>query len=279
MLWFGWYGFNPGSTLKISPVGYGDIAALCAVTTTLSAASASMSAMFTDTLINFRRSTGEVEYDLTMAMNGCLSGLVGITAGCSVVAPWAAVVTGIIAGWVYVMASSLLIKLRIDDAVDAIPVHLFNGIWGCLATGLFAEPVRTKLAYGSDLHVGWFYSWGRGSGDASLLLCQLAGIFFILGWTVLMMYPYFFVLNTLGMLRIDPLEERIGMDITHHKGSAYHFDSPLREDIEKYACSSMGNSQRSINHQPAEATEIQVHFDDEEDKGKLVPGPSSENPI
>merc|ERR1719325_315611 len=76
LLWFGWYGFNPGSTLKISPAGYSDIAALCAVTTTLSAATSAVSAMFTDTLLGLC-SGSHAEYDITMAMNGCLGGLVG----------------------------------------------------------------------------------------------------------------------------------------------------------------------------------------------------------
>ena len=82
LLWFGWYGFNPGSTLMV--VGYGDVIGLCAVTTTLAAAAGCVSALFTDTIINFL-GEGEAEYDLTMAMNGALSGLVGITANCSVV--------------------------------------------------------------------------------------------------------------------------------------------------------------------------------------------------
>merc|ERR1719469_499367 len=113
ILWFGWYGFNPGSTLAISPEGYGDIAALCAVTTTLSAAAGAVSSMFTDTLLGFI-TEGEAEYDLTMCMNGCLGGLVGITAGCSVVEPWAAVLIGAISGVVYVFSSKLLVLLKID---------------------------------------------------------------------------------------------------------------------------------------------------------------------
>eukprot|EP00978_Attheya_sp_CCMP212_P044147 scaffold301986_cov59-Attheya_sp.AAC.1 len=73
-------------------------------------------------------------------MNGALAGLVGITAGCAVVTPWASIIIGIIAGWVYIAFSKFLIKMKIDDAVDAIPVHFANGMWGCIAVGLFAEP-------------------------------------------------------------------------------------------------------------------------------------------
>jgi len=234
ILWVGWYGFNPGSTLGID--GYGDVAALCAVTTTLSAACGCVSSMFTDTIIGMIR-TGEAEYDLSNAMNGALGGLVGITANCSVVTPWAACVIGLVSGWVYLGASNLLVKLKIDDAVDAIPVHFFCGIWGCIATGLFAEPSRLVKAYGvadgDDLHAGWFYSWGRQSGDANLLLCEFLGILFIIAWCVAIMYPFFFTLNMFGMFRVDPLDEEVGLDISHHKGSAYDLDGPKKTDVEE----------------------------------------------
>lgn len=230
ILWFGWYGFNPGSTLTI--VGSGDVAALCAVTTTLSAASGCVSAMFTDTLVGLYL-TGEAKYDLTMAMNGILSGLVGITAGCAVVEPWASMLIGITSGWIYVGASKLLVKLKIDDAVDAVPVHFFNGVWGCVATGLFAEPSRIAKAFSDTGHAGWFYEWGKGSGDASLLLSQLIGILFIIGWTVGIMTPFFLVLKRLNMFRVDPDEEKVGQDIVHHKGSAYDLATVDQADIDE----------------------------------------------
>lgn len=120
-----------------------------------------------------------------------------------------------ISGCVYCLGSGLLIKLRINDAVDGIPVHLFGGMWwGCIATGLFAEPIRTKIAFGDDvIHAGWFYSWGDGSGDANLLLDELCGILFIIAWTVGIMGPFFFALDFLfGLFRADVLEELAGMD-------------------------------------------------------------------
>ena len=232
ILWFGWYGFNPGSTLAISPAGYGDIMALCAVTTTLSAAAGAVSAMFTDTLLGFF-AEGEAEYDLTMCMNGCLSGLVGITAGCSVVEPWAALVIGLIAGVVYVFASKLLVFLKIDDAVDAIPVHFFNGMWGCIATGLFASPRHVAAAYATLLdpnpNSGLFYDNGK------LLVCEIFGILFICAWTMGIMLPFFTILRTIGWFRVDPLEEQVGLDISHHKGSAYNIDAPDSELVDALA--------------------------------------------
>jgi ammonium transporter, Amt family len=180
ILWVGWYGFNPGSTLGISASGYADVSALCAVTTTLAAAAGSVSAMFTD-MIMTRKQTGDTTYDITMCMNGALSGLVGITAGCSVCEPWAALVIGIVAGWVYIFWSSLLVQLKIDDAVDAIPVHLGNGMWGCIATGLFASPGLVANAYGTE-NYGWFYNWGMGNGTGKLL-ADWCSLHHWMGWS------------------------------------------------------------------------------------------------
>jgi len=228
ILWFGWYGFNPGSTLVISVPGYGDVAALAAVTTTLAAAAGAVSSMFFDTLLGFL-SEGEAEYDLTMAMNGCLGGLVGITAGCSTVEPWAAIIIGLIAGVVYVLASKLLVKLKIDDAVDAIPVHFFNGMWGCIATGLFASRRFVTMTYGEDYSPGLFY------GDGNLLLCEICGILFIIAWVAVIMGPFFIALNALGMFRVDPIEEKVGLDISHHKGAAYDLTGPAEGDVAELA--------------------------------------------
>lgn len=229
ILWFGWFGFNPGSTLAISPSGYGDVAALCAVTTTLSAASGCVSSMFTDTILGMI-SEGEAEYDLTMAMNGALGGLVGITANCSVVEPWAACMIGVISGWVYVFSSKLLVKLRIDDAVDAIPVHGFCGAWGCIATGIFASTSRVDFAYGIDTG-GILYGYGN------LIGVEIVGVLLIIVWCAGVMTPFFFILNFLGMLRVDPLEEKVGLDISHHKGAAYALEGPTAEEIDAYETS------------------------------------------
>ena len=243
ILWVGWYGFNPGSTLAISSKASGDVSALCAVTTTIAAASAAVSAIFTD-MIMYRRKSGETMYDITMAMNGALSGLVGITAGCSVVEPWASFVIGLVAGWTYIFWSSLLEKLKIDDAVDAIPVHFGNGIWGCIAVGLFAAPGRVDNAYSAHGKYGWFYMWGLGSGDGSLLAAQICGVLWIIGWVTVIMTPFFYLLNMLGLFRVDSLEEEVGLDISHHKGAAYDISGPSEEVVEKYEVS---RSQRKLD--------------------------------
>lgn len=228
ILWTGWYGFNPGSALAIGNADSASVAALCCVTTTVAAATGCVTAMFTDTIMG-QLSEGEAEYDLSCAMNGALGGLVAITAGCSVVTPWAAVIIGLIGGWVYLAFSKLLIKLKIDDAVDAIPVHFANGMWGVLSVGFFAEPTRTNLAYSTDAHVGLFYS----KGDANLMLCQICGILWIIAWVTVIMTPFFFALNALGMFRVDALEEEVGLDISHHKGAAYDLTGPSKEDVDE----------------------------------------------
>lgn len=237
ILWVGWYGFNPGSTLGISSSAAAATSALCAVTTTIAAATGAASALFTDMILS-RAKTGEAEYDITMAMNGCLSGLVAITAGCATLAPWAAFVTGAVAGWVYIFFSNTLVKLRIDDAVDAVPVHFGNGIWGCLAVGLFAEPTRVVQAYGEHGNYGLVYGTG-----ANLLGAQAVGVLWIIVWVSVIMVPYFLLLNSMGMLRVDSMEEEVGLDISHHKGAAYDISGPSEDVVAKYEIS---RSQRKL---------------------------------
>eukprot|EP00550_Attheya_septentrionalis_P005662 CAMPEP_0198280070 /NCGR_PEP_ID=MMETSP1449-20131203/229_1 /TAXON_ID=420275 /ORGANISM="Attheya septentrionalis, Strain CCMP2084" /LENGTH=503 /DNA_ID=CAMNT_0043975337 /DNA_START=29 /DNA_END=1540 /DNA_ORIENTATION=+ len=254
ILWTGWYGFNPGSALAIGNSDSAAVAALCCVTTTVAAATGCVTAMFTDTIMG-QMAEGEAEYDLTMAMNGALAGLVAITAGCSVVTPWAAVIIGMIGGWVYIAFSKLLIKLKIDDAVDAIPVHFANGMWGVLAVGFFAEPDRTNLAYSTDAHVGIFYS----KGDFNLMLCQICGILWIIAWVTVIMVPFFFALNAVGMFRVDALEEEVGLDISHHKGAAYDLTGPSKEDVDELV------ARRSTAHGKVSAPVAEAAADAEEE--------------
>jgi ammonium transporter, Amt family len=175
-----------------------------------------------------------------MTMNGCLTGLVAITAPCASVDTWAAVVIGIVAGWVYMFASKLIIYLRIDDAVDAIPVHMFGGIWGVIAAGLFSKPDLLERAYSLTDHVGWFYEWGRGSGDFTLIGIQICGVLFILGWVGGVMSIFFYILNFLGWLRVSALEEEAGMDVSFHKGSAYDITPPTDEAVKQLTSSRHG---------------------------------------
>jgi Amt family ammonium transporter len=120
----------------------------------------------------------------------------------------------------------LLIKLKIDDAVDAIPVHLFNGAWGVLAVGFFADPANTLNAYSKEIP-GVFY------GGGSILLNQLVGVCWIFGWVIATMTPFFLMLKYLGMFRVNALEEDVGLDISHHRGAAYDMSDPDTTVVEK----------------------------------------------
>jgi len=218
ILWFGWYGFNSGSALIAPTSDRGQLVALSAVNTTLSGGMAGIVALFVNLVILERR-LGEPIFDLRMAMNGSLSGLVAITAGCGVVEPWAAMIIGGFAGVLYISCSNLLVRLRLDDAVDAIPVHMANGMWGLIAVGFLACPRYMKMTYGEEReHVGWFYSLREGSADARLLAAQIVGILFIVGWCLVIMMPFFVFLDWKGWFRSDPLEEIVGLDTSYHGG-------------------------------------------------------------
>ena len=138
VLWFGWYGFNPGSTLAASG-GSAALAAKVGVTTTMSAASGAFSVL----LFNWMESE---TFDVMGGLNGVLAGLVSITGPCSVVDPWHSVVIGLIGGLVYEGSSRLLVKLQIDDPVNASPIHFFCGIWGVLSVMLFATEENMMYA-------------------------------------------------------------------------------------------------------------------------------------
>eukprot|EP00554_Chaetoceros_debilis_P007667 CAMPEP_0194076016 /NCGR_PEP_ID=MMETSP0149-20130528/2895_1 /TAXON_ID=122233 /ORGANISM="Chaetoceros debilis, Strain MM31A-1" /LENGTH=446 /DNA_ID=CAMNT_0038756653 /DNA_START=211 /DNA_END=1551 /DNA_ORIENTATION=- len=216
ILWFGWYGFNSGSAIKIDADLRPSVISRTVVNTTLAGSASAITALLANVIYNERK-TGEPLYKLSAAMNGCLAGLASITGSCGVIEPWAAIVIGAVSGLLYLGTSYILIKRCIDDAVDAIPVHLGGGMWGVIATGLFASPRGLANYFGTESkHVGLFYSWGRNSPDASLLACQLIGLLFILVWISVIMVPFFIVLNYFGIFRSDGLEEVVGLDISYH---------------------------------------------------------------
>ena len=210
ILFFGWFGFNPGSALLLTVENKGSVAALAAVNTTLAAAAGTVSCLFINGVIEKIR-TGDFTFDIVMAMNGCLSGLVAVTAGCAVIEPWAAILIGIVAGWAYIAADVLLIYSELDDAVAAIQVHLANGLWGVIAVGLLASPSRMLDAYGTDSHPGFFYA----PTSSNLLPAQLAGALFIVGWTLITTLPFFVMLDYFNLFRVNALEELIGLDATY----------------------------------------------------------------
>lgn len=218
ILWFGWYGFNSGNALTFLPPPQAyEVVGLAVTNTTLAAGMGALTSLLVQQWYLYQK-TGKTFFNVQAAMNGALAGLVAITAGCAVVEPWAALVTGFIAGPLYLLGSNLLISFCIDDAVDAIPVHLVAGMWGLIAVGLFASPDRLDVVFGRSDHPGLVYSVRNNNFDIRLLGVQFVGIGFILGWVTLFMLPFFIWLDWQGWFRSDPLEEIFGLDVSYHDG-------------------------------------------------------------
>lgn len=186
ILWLGWFGFNGGSVLSADP----ELTSLVLVTTCLAAAAGGVVAMITSTIMY-------KNLDLTMFLNGILGGLVGITAGADVMTPESAILIGAIAGVLIVFGVSLIDKLKLDDPVGAIAVHLICGVWGTLAVGIFStNPDHNFMA-------------------------QLIGVLCYAAICVVSSFIIFFVLkNTIG-IRVSEKEELEGLDVHEHGMDAY----------------------------------------------------------
>ncbi len=212
ILWFGWFGFNPGSTLSGMNEGIGYIA----VTTNLAAATGALSAL----LINWLRSGRP---DTAMAANGALAGLVAITAGCASVEPVGALAIGVLAGAVLVYGSSFIEnRLKIDDPVGAIAVHALNGAFGTLAVGLFASPAAGALTGMGDT-AGLFYGGGLGQ-----LGTQALGVVAVGAWAFGTMFLVFWLLKVTIGIRVSAKEELEGLDISEHGTISYpEFGTPF----------------------------------------------------
>ena len=211
ILWVGWYGFNPGSQLAI--IGSEAVVARTAVATTLSAAAGGVTAM----AINY----GLYHvWDLIAVCNGVLAGLVGITAGCSVTEPWTAIVCGFISAWVIHGAGKLLLKLKIDDPLEAAPMHGACGAFGVFWVGLMAKKEYVAEVYGgAEKCAGVFYG-----GDGGMLGAQVVGIICITLWVGGLLGLFFLALKKMNMLRTSAEEEQLGLDESKHGGSAYNME-------------------------------------------------------
>ena len=215
-LWFGWYGFNPGSTLGI--VTYSGLAARVAICTTFGAATGALTTLLIVMMLT-KFQTGTPVVDLIMVGNGALAGLVSVTGPCGYIEIWAAIPIGIIGAFVYVGSSKLVLNVfKVDDPLDAIAVHAGAGIWGLIATGAFA----TETLVGSGNNYGFIMG-----GNGNLLGAQLVIILAILAWTMGIMTPFFMILKRLNLFRVPPEVESAGLDVSHHGGSAYPHDPEL----------------------------------------------------
>jgi Amt family ammonium transporter len=210
LLWFGWYGFNPGSTLSAMDFeGIGRVA----TNTTLSACAAGLTAMMYAYIPNQK-------WDVSFTINGFLAGLVAITCPCYWVSPTGAILLGGIAGVVVVVGVELLEWLRIDDPIGAVPVHGMCGIWGTLSLGLFAcgkygstGPVAPDNSVALK---GLLYG-----GGAQLLVAQALGSLIITTSTFVVAYAVMYLVNATGELRVSREGELYGLDLHEHGISAY----------------------------------------------------------
>lgn len=187
ILWLGWFGFNGGSVLSADPAG----TSLVLVTTSLAAAAGGVGAFLLSTLLY-------KQYDLTMFLNGILGGLVGITAGADLMSPNEAVIIGFLAGLIIVLGVAFIDKLKLDDPVGAIAVHLICGIWGTLAVGLFGSKA------GFDQFV-----------------VQLAGVGAAATFCTVSAFAILFILKKTVGIRVSEKEEVEGLDIHEHGMDAY----------------------------------------------------------
>ncbi len=210
LLWFGWYGFNPGSTL--SAMDYSGIGRVAA-NTTLAACAAGLSAM----LLAYPQTK---KWDISFTVNGFLAGLVAITCPCYWVSPGGSIIIGLIAGGVVVAGVSLLEHLRIDDPIGAVPVHGLCGVWGTLSLGFFASGqygvTGPFSADNSAPLTGLLYG-----GGFKLLAAQLIGSAIVTGVTFGVGLILMYSVKAIGMLRVSKEGELEGIDIHEHGIPAY----------------------------------------------------------
>ncbi|KAL3685020.1 hypothetical protein R1sor_003042 [Riccia sorocarpa] len=198
LLWFGWFGFNPGSYLKITRAfegsdfeGNSTAIARTGVTTTLSGCSVALTTLFAR-----RYQTGH--WNLPDVCNGLLAGFAAITAGCSVVNPWTAILCGFGAAWVLIICNSIAEECKYDDPLQAAQLHGGCGAWGMLFTGLFADEKLVLEKYG----VGRGYGFLMGGGG-HLLAAQIVAVGVIFGWLTVTMAPCFWFLNKHDLLSLQ----------------------------------------------------------------------------
>jgi Amt family ammonium transporter len=202
ILWFGWFGFNPGSTLAIvtgSKLGYFGYVAL---TTNLAAAAGGVSGIATAWLV-LRKP------DISMMLNGVIAALVAITAASGFVAPWAAVVIGLVAGVIAVVGVLFVERIGIDDPIGAVAVHGMSGVWGTLANGLFAVPaLAANLATGQGglVYTGSFHQLG----------VQALGLATVGAWTFGASFAILWAMKVTIGIRVDEESETAGLDVSEH---------------------------------------------------------------
>ncbi|MBN2014516.1 MAG: ammonium transporter [Candidatus Altiarchaeota archaeon] len=201
VLWFGWFGFNPGSTMAADASAISHII----VTTNTAAAAAILGATLISWLVLGKP-------DLGMTLNGALAGLVAITAGCAFVSIGSSVLIGLIAGILVVLSVMFFDRIKVDDPVGALSVHLVNGVFGTLAVGIFAQDRITGVATGNGLLSG---------GGMGLLIAQLTAVASVAVYAFTASAIIWLAIKAVIGLRVSPQEEILGLDIGEHGMTAY----------------------------------------------------------
>jgi Amt family ammonium transporter len=211
LLWIGWYGFNAGST-ECASIQCAELSAKIAVITTISAGAGGLTAIFGQRILGAKS-------DLVMVVNGIIAGLVSITGGCAVVEPWAACVVGVIGFLVYCVSSHALLKLHIDDPLDAAPLHGACGIWGILVPGIFGTDANASIVgyRGSSAGYGPIAS-GEQFG------VQLVGALVITAWAAITSFLLFSCIKATIGLRPHDGDFEGGLDDTTHGQRAYNME-------------------------------------------------------
>ena len=202
ILWFGWFGFNAGSTLGIASGEHVGYFAYVALTTNVAAAAGALGGVLTSWLVVKKP-------DLSMLLNGVIAALVAVTAASGFVAPWAAIVIGFVAGALAVGGVLWVESMGIDDPIGAVAVHGMAGVWGTLATGLFAVPaLASNLATGTG---GFFYT-----GSLRQVGVQALGLVAVGLFTFACSYGALWTMKALAGIRVDEAVERAGLDVAEH---------------------------------------------------------------
>eukprot|EP00397_Hematodinium_sp_SG-2012_P019274 GEMP01019796.1.p1 GENE.GEMP01019796.1~~GEMP01019796.1.p1 ORF type:complete len:692 (+),score=140.42 GEMP01019796.1:132-2207(+) len=223
ILWFGWYGFNPGSTLGMSDGLTAMTAALAAVNTTISAATCGLVSFIIETI----KTRGK--YDVSVLCNGILAGLVSVTASCGNVQPWGAFIIGLIGGHVFRGTSYIITRLRIDDPLDAFAIHGACGFWGAIAVPIFdlgGDGFFYGLGDGSSVWYNTTTSKWEGVSKGKQFGVQLITLLAIIGWVGVWSMILFGGLRAAGWLTEDSIVQKVGADTSFHSPvKAYVVDS------------------------------------------------------
>jgi Amt family ammonium transporter len=216
VLWFGWFGFNPGSTMGIDPVAIGEIT----VTTNTAAAFATLTATATSWIMMGKP-------DLGMTLNGCLAGLVAVTAPCAFISVGSSVIIGCVSGVLVVFAVQFFDKVKLDDPVGALSVHLMNGVFGTICVGLFSTADRIGPRTGNaaileaqktNPNAGAGLFMGGGFGQLGV---QLMGVAMTAVYVVIASIVFWSICKATVGMRVSAEEETSGLDLGEHGMECY----------------------------------------------------------